>query len=100
MLLFRSLLGLAHDLLGDYRRAIEFHDKSRVIAGMVGDREAEASALFYAARALHGLKNPVATVSSAEAALELYEEVGSIEAENVRAALRKWRENLTSPHLA
>jgi len=38
-------LGIAYDTLGDYRRAVEFHEQNRAIAHEIGDRYSEGNAL-------------------------------------------------------
>jgi tetratricopeptide (TPR) repeat protein len=93
-----SHLGIAYDLLGYYRRAIEFHDKSRIIAERLRDKDSEANFLFNTARAYIGLEDRVAAISTADNALKLYEETDSRHAEEVRSALQEWS-NLKSTKL-
>ena len=81
-------LGIAHDLLGHYPQAIEFHDKARLISEKLRDKDSVAGSLFNAARAYIGLEDAVAAISTAEEALKLYDEVDSVHTENVRSALQ------------
>ena len=48
-------LGIAYRLLGDYRRAIEYHEKHLKIAIEIGDRDGEAGTYGSLGRAYQSL---------------------------------------------
>ncbi|MFZ0888558.1 MAG: tetratricopeptide repeat protein [Candidatus Binataceae bacterium] len=84
-------LGNAYHSLGDYRRAIEFHERSLAISREIGDREGEAAALYNSALALDPLSDRAQAIARAEAALKIYEQIESPHAATVRKALAEWR---------
>jgi len=68
-------LGNAYFSLGEYRRAIEFHEQSLAISQSIGDRFGQAASFFNRARALAKIDDYWAGRQSLEQARELFVEL-------------------------
>jgi tetratricopeptide (TPR) repeat protein len=84
-------LGNAYHALGDYRRAIDFHEQSLAIARELGDRSGEGYALFNLSLSLDKIGQRAGAVAQAEAALKIFEEIESPHADKVCRQLAKWQ---------
>src|SRR5215213_726137 len=69
-------LGIAHYLLGDSRRAIEFHELNLTIAREIGDRRIEGAALANLGVAYDSLGEYRKAISLYEKHLEITREIG------------------------
>ncbi|MCI0489661.1 MAG: tetratricopeptide repeat protein [Blastocatellia bacterium] len=87
----RDNLGLAYRRLGEYRRAIEFHEQSLAIAREIGHRLGEGNALYNTSLALDKLGDRAEAIRLAEAALIIYESIEAPYAEVARNQLKEWR---------
>ena len=84
-------LGDAYVNLGETRRAVEFYEQQLVIAREIGDRRGEGIALFNTALTLDKLGDRAKAIAHAEAALEIYEQTESPNAERAREACSRAR---------
>jgi tetratricopeptide (TPR) repeat protein len=84
-------LGLAYAALGEMRRAGELYAQCLAITHEIGDRLSEGSVLFNASLALDALGDRAKAIAHAEAALEIFKQVKSPNADVVSAALVQWR---------
>jgi tetratricopeptide (TPR) repeat protein len=85
-------LGLAYRALGEYRRAPAFLQQAFQVARETGNREGEANSLFNSALCLDDMGDRQAAISSAEAALKIYESIESPHASKARDKSARWRE--------
>jgi len=85
-------LGNAYHALGEYRRAIEHYECQLAITREIGDRQGEGNALWNMSTTLYPpLGERRQAIARAEAALEIYEQIESPYAANVRQQLEIWR---------
>ncbi|HST54050.1 MAG TPA: DUF4062 domain-containing protein [Pyrinomonadaceae bacterium] len=84
-------LGNAYKNLGDVRLAVEFYQQQLTIAREIGDRSVEGIALFNIGEALDTLGDHTKAIAHAEAALEIFGQIESPNAEVARAKLAEWR---------
>ncbi|HZT57358.1 MAG TPA: tetratricopeptide repeat protein [Pyrinomonadaceae bacterium] len=84
-------LGSAYAALGETRRAVEFYKQALIIDREIGDRRGEGIDLFNTSLALDELGNRAHAIAHAEAALEIFEQIESPNANVVRATLAQWR---------
>ncbi|MBA3240658.1 MAG: tetratricopeptide repeat protein [Acidobacteria bacterium] len=84
-------LGLAYADLGETRRAIEFFEQHRDIAREIGDRRGEGNALGNLGSAYANLGETERAVECMEAAVKIFEEIESPNANVVRDWLEKLR---------
>ena len=84
-------MGLAYNNLGEYRRAIEYHEQRLQITREIGDRLGEANSVWKGALALDQLGDRPAAIARAEAALKIFEAIESPAASKVRGWLAEWR---------
>ncbi|NJK28297.1 MAG: tetratricopeptide repeat protein, partial [Coleofasciculaceae cyanobacterium SM2_3_26] len=66
-------LGIAYDSLGEYQRAIAFHQQSLEIKRQIGDRNGEADSLFNKGQALAKLDDKWNAEQSLKAARKIFE---------------------------
>ena len=83
-------LGSAYAVLGEPRRAIEFYQQCLVITREIGDRFGEGGALLNTGLVLDNLGHRAQAIIQVKAALEIYEQIESPNAEKVRALLAEW----------
>ncbi|MGD8506576.1 MAG: CHAT domain-containing tetratricopeptide repeat protein [Candidatus Bathyarchaeota archaeon] len=69
-------LGLAHDNLGDFRKAIQYHRKALRIARETGDKEGESKCYTNLGIASNSLGNLNASMGYHERSLEIVKEIG------------------------
>ncbi len=69
-------LGLAYDALGQYQRALEFHQQHHDIAREIGDRRGEASSLGNLGNAYHSLGQYQRAIDFYQQSLEIKREIG------------------------
>ena len=84
-------LGNAYTNLGEARKAIELYEERLLIAREIGDRLGEGYGLWNSALLVDKLRNRTDAIARAEAALEIFEAVGTPEVAKVRAPLAEWR---------
>jgi tetratricopeptide (TPR) repeat protein len=89
----RSLghIGNAHQALGRTSKALECFDEQLRLARRLNDREGEALALADAARVVHFRGQVVDAITRASAALPIFDEIKSPEADKLRAEIEAWR---------
>lgn len=83
-------LGNAYHSLGDYQKAIEYHEQSLAIAKEIGDRLGEGNAMFSISLALNETGKREQAIGYAKSALQILERIGSPNAEVVRQQLKEW----------
>jgi tetratricopeptide (TPR) repeat protein len=71
-----NYLGLAYDSLGEYRRAIEFHEQHYEIARAIGDRRGEANSLGNLGLAYRSLGEYRRAIEFHEQSLEIKRAIG------------------------
>lgn len=84
-------LGVTYRKLGEPRKAIESYKQTLVIAREMGDARTEGASLWNTSLALYQLGEPKEALANGEAALRIFEEIESPDAERVRRQLAKWR---------
>ncbi len=82
-------LGYAHYQLADYAQAASCHQKAAGLFGVSGDRGGHAVALEHLGDARLAAGDPQTARQSFQQALTIYDDLGSGDAEPVRAKLRK-----------
>jgi tetratricopeptide (TPR) repeat protein len=82
-------LGYAHYQLADYAQAASCHQKSAGLFGAYGDRDGQAAAFEHLGDARLAAGDPQTARQSWQQALTIYDDLGSGDAEPVRAKLRK-----------
>jgi tetratricopeptide (TPR) repeat protein len=83
-------IGKARARLGETRLAIESHSEQLQIARAIGDRHAEATALWNTGLALERLGKRLQAITHAEAARKIFEETKDAECTRVRKTLAEW----------
>src|SRR5262249_38356585 len=86
-----SDLGIAYADLGETRRAIEFFEQQLQIARGTGDRRGEGRGLLNLTLTLDRLEDRAQAITTAEAALIIFEEIESPLAERMRNRLSEWK---------
>ena len=76
-----SNMGNAYDSLGEYRRAIEFHEQHLAIAREIGDRLGEGQALINMGNAYHSLGEYRRAIEFQEQSLQMERGVGNRQGE-------------------
>lgn len=84
-------LGNAYADLGATRRAVEFYKQHLIIAREMGDRLSEGGVIFNTGLALYILGDRAKAIAHVEAALKMFEQIESPDAEKARAQLTRWR---------
>ena len=84
-------LGTAYFHLGELQRAIELYEQDLIITRELGDRHGEATVLFNIGLTLDELHARAKAIAHVEAALEIFEQIESPNAEKARAQLAEWR---------
>ncbi len=84
-------LGIAYMILDETQKAIEFYEKRLFIAREIGDKRGEGSVLFNMSLALDNLGQRTKAIDLARSALEIFEQIESLDAERVRRALAEWQ---------
>ncbi|MBE2212705.1 MAG: tetratricopeptide repeat protein [Opitutaceae bacterium] len=84
-------IGNAHQGLGRTSKALECFDEQLRLARRLRDREGEALALADAARVVHSRGQVVDAITRASAALPIFDELKSPEADKLRAEIEAWR---------
>jgi tetratricopeptide (TPR) repeat protein len=77
--------------LGEYRRAIEYHEQSLRIAREIGDRQVEGIVLWNMSLSLDKLGDRKEAIKLAGASLKIREEIEDPFAPTVRKTLEEWR---------
>ena len=80
-------LGLAYDSLGEYRKAIEYHEQSLEISREIGDRSGEGTSLGNLGLAYDSLGEYRKAIEYHEQYLEISREIGD---RLVKASLGNW----------
>ncbi len=83
-------LGSAYYRLGDPRKAIEYYEEALAISRETGDRRNEGVHLFNMSLSLRALGQNERAASLATSALEIFEQIESPDAEDVRKTLAGW----------
>jgi tetratricopeptide (TPR) repeat protein len=86
-----GLLGQVYAAMGEPGRAIELYKQDLAIARETGDRWGEGTALWNTALAFDKLAERAQAIASAEAALVIFEQIESPQAEIVRNQVVEWR---------
>ena len=76
-------LGNAYDSLGDYRKAIDYHEQSLAIAREIGDRSGEGSSLGNLGNAYDSLGNYRKAIDYHEQSLAIAREIGNRSGEGI-----------------
>ncbi|MGA2426313.1 MAG: tetratricopeptide repeat protein, partial [Terriglobales bacterium] len=84
-------LGSTYQSLGEYRRAIEYHEQSLRIAREIGDRQVEGIVLWNMSLSLDKLGDRKEAIKLAGASLKIREEIEDPFAPTVRKTLEEWR---------
>jgi tetratricopeptide (TPR) repeat protein len=84
-------LGVAYAVLGETRRAVEFFEQQMTVACEIGDRPGEGIGLFNIGLAFDELGDRAKAIAHVKAALEIYEQLESPNAEMARTQLAEWR---------
>ncbi len=77
---------------GEHKQAIDHFKQALTFSRKIGYRQGEADALFYTSIALIELGNRAQAVIHADAALKIYKQIESPNADKVRDLLAQWRE--------
>lgn len=77
-------LGVTYERLGEPRRALEFYEQDLIITCEIGDHFGEACMLFNKSLILYKLSDRASAIAYAKAALEIFEQIESPNAERVR----------------
>ena len=77
--------------MGEYRRAIGYHEQHLQIAREIGDRFGERSTLWNMSLVLDKLGDREGAIKLAEASLKIREEIEDRSAPKVRKQLEEWR---------
>jgi tetratricopeptide (TPR) repeat protein len=72
------------------RKAIEFYEQQLAIARNIGDRRGKGNALWNMSQTLEKLDRRAKAIECARAALKIYEEIESPDAEKVKQKLKEW----------
>ncbi len=90
-------LGNAYLALNQPQRALELYEKSLAVARETANRRGEGRTLWNIGLALYQLGNREQAVANAEAALEIYKQIGIPDADRVQQRLNEWRNEIVSP---
>jgi tetratricopeptide (TPR) repeat protein len=82
-------LGIAYHRLGDYRKAIEYHEQSLIIKREIGDRLGEGASLGNLGIAYYSLGDTEKACSLRREALTIFEAIESPSANVIRLWLTK-----------
>lgn len=85
-------IGIAYAELGELQKALEFYHQALSIHRQVGDRRGESNGLWNLALAFDQLGEREKAIASAEASLQVGDEIENVQAERVRQQLAKWRD--------
>ena len=83
-------LGNAYLSINEPTRSLELFNGVLIVAREMGDQYSEGNSLYAMSRALNALGEREQAIALAEAALEIYEQLESPNAEVVRARLAEW----------
>src|SRR5262249_32765374 len=83
-------LGSIYYSLGKAEQALEFYGQSLEIRHEIGDKRGVGTALFNIALVLDDLGEPAQAIASAQAALQIFEQIESPNVEKVRRWLGEW----------
>lgn len=87
-----ACLGLAYAALGETRKAIEFQEQALENSQDIGNLRGEGDALWNISQSLENLGDHVGAIEFASAAHDIYKQIESPYAEQVRLKLDKWLE--------
>ena len=73
-----NALGVAYRSLGDYQRAINYHQQTLVISREIGDRQNESTSLAYLGTAYKGLGQYERAINYYQQALVIAQEIGDL----------------------
>jgi len=83
-------LGIAYKHLGETRKAIEYYEQTFAIERETGDRRGQGISVWNMSLSLYQLGERKQALANAEAALRIFEEIESPDAEKVRRRLAEW----------